>query len=326
MKEEEIRPQAIFDEYLRLAAKDTETYFADAELDHGACPACGGHGESAITKHGFVYELCPACQTLYVNPRPVASAFAKYYTEAPSSKYWATTFYRETAAARREKLWKPKANAIARLLDKQGCPGEWVVIDVGGGYGLFAEEIRNVLGTDPVVIEPAPHLADVCREKNLKVIDKFLEDVLVADLPEGARAFVSFELFEHLHDPGRFLTKLNQLMASGDLFVFTTLSGTGIDIQALWEDSKSVMPPHHLNFFNPTSIGILLERYGFETTDVSTPGRLDVDILFNNRGMIKDRFWKTFVARSSEADRQSWQEFIAASGWSSHMMVVCRKP
>jgi hypothetical protein len=326
MKEEEIRPQAIFDEYLRLAAADTVTYFTDAEQVSGNCPACGAHGGPAISKHGFAYELCPDCQTLYVNPRPVATAFAKYYTEAPSSKYWATTFYRETASARREKLWKPKANAVAGLLKRYAGCDKCIIVDVGGGYGLFAEEIRGLLRTDPVVIEPAPHLAAVCREKGLWVVEKFLEDVLTSDLPVGQRAFVSFELFEHLHDPALFLKHLHQLMVSGDMFVFTTLSGTGVDIQALWEDSKSIMPPHHLNFFNPHSIRTLLARCGFESLDVSTPGKLDIDILVNNRHLIKDRFWKTLVSRSSEAERHKWQDFISASGWSSHMMIVCRKP
>jgi SAM-dependent methyltransferase len=326
MKEEEIRPQAIFEEYLRLAAEDTVTFFSDAELVDGTCPACGVRGDPSITKHGFEYELCPDCQTLYVNPRPVAAAFSKYYTEAPSSKYWATTFYRETASARREKLWKPKANAVAGLLERLARCEKQTVVDIGGGYGLFAEEIRSLLGSDPVVIEPAPHLAAVCREKNLLVVEKFLEDVLTSDLPAGPRAFVSFELFEHLHDPARFLNQLKQLMASGDLFIFTTLSGTGVDIQALWEDSKSVMPPHHLNFFNPRSIRRLLERCGLEPIEVSTPGKLDIDILANNHHLIKDRFWKTMISGSSDAERQQWQHFISASGWSSHMMVVCKKP
>jgi hypothetical protein len=115
-------------------------------------------------------------------------------------------------------------------------------------------------------------------------------------------------------------------MSSGDLFVFTTLSGTGFDIQLLWEHSKSVSPPHHLNFLNPRSIAMLLKRIGFETIEVSTPGKLDVDIVMNNRSLLRDRFWTTFFERSTEEERQLWQKTVSATGWSSHMMVICRKP
>jgi hypothetical protein len=59
--------------------------------------------------------------------------------------------------------------------------------------------------------------------------------------------------------------------------------------------------------------------------EVTTPGKLDVDILVNNQAHIKDRFWRTFAATASDAERRQWQTLIAASGWSSHMMVVCRK-
>lgn len=114
-------------------------------------------------------------------------------------------------------------------------------------------------------------------------------------------------------------------MSSGDLFIFTTLSGTGVDIQALWEDSKSVMPPHHLNFFNPYSVRLLLDRIGFETLQITTPGKLDVDIMANNQDKIKDRFWKTFIKLSNEADRKACQLWFSDQGWSSHMWVVCRK-
>jgi hypothetical protein len=175
------------------------------------------------------------------------------------------------------------------------------------------------------VIEPNPHFASVCREKSLQVIDKFLEDIVKEDIPSGAKAFVSFELFEHLHSPVVFLNHLERIMAPGDLFLFTTLSGTGVDIQVLWENSKSVSPPHHLNFLNPNSIKVLLERVGLETLEVITPGKLDVDILVNNQGLIKDHFWRTFIASASEAVKEQWQGLIAESGWSSHMMVICRK-
>lgn len=325
MKEEEIRPQRIFDEYLRLAREDTNTYFGDVEKVSGNCPACDVVGVPAFVKYGFKYESCPHCLTLFVNPRPVAEAFSRYYIESPSSKFWASTFYKETAEARRDKLWKPKARLIRDTLVRYGA-GHHTLVDIGGGFGLFAEEIRDLCGQAPVVIEPGPHLAAVCREKSLPVIQKFLEQVLPEDLPAGPKAFVSFELFEHLHDPAEFLTQLNGLMVSGDLFIFTTLSGSGVDIQALWEDSKSVTPPHHLNFLNPRATTLLLARMGFETLEVTTPGKLDVDILVNNSSSIKDRFWKTFIATATDAEKSQWQQMIAASGWSSHMMAVCRKP
>jgi hypothetical protein len=325
MKEADIRPQAIFDEYLRLCALDTETYFGSAERHAIACPACGAQGNEAFTKNGFTYEHCTRCESLYVSPRPVAQAFSDYYTTAPSSKFWATTFYRETADARRRLLWQPKARNVAAKLAANAAQ-EYAVIDIGGGYGLFAEEIRALTKGPVIVIEPAPHLAEVCRQKGLTVVEKFLETVQESDLPKGGRAFVSFELFEHLFDPRAFLTQLRGLMAPGDLFMFTTLSGTGLDIRLLWSQSKSISPPHHLNFLNPASVSGLLRDVGFDVLEVTTPGALDIDILANNKASVTDPFWKLFLDRADEAQKQEWQKLISASGWSSHMMAVCRKP
>jgi len=301
MREEEIRPVEIFDEYLRLARKDTLTYFGEALRESSDCPACKTAGSLAFVKHGFSYEICPNCYSLFVNPRPVESAFSKYYTESPSSKYWASIFYKETAEARREKLWKPKARLICEILIRYNA-NQYSLIDIGGGFGLFAEEIRDLTTKVPFVIEPAPHLAQVCREKSIPVIEKFLEQVEAEDLPLGSKVFVSFELFEHLHNPEAFIKRLKMLMDSGDFFIFTTLSGTGVDIQVLWEESKSLTPPHHLNFLNPRSVEILFARLGLEVLEVTTPGKLDVDILVNNQSLIKDRFWKTFITKASKIE------------------------
>lgn len=324
MKEEDIRPKAIFDEFLRLAERDTEKYFGTEKCQAVSCPACGSNGVYSFTKHGFTYEECPACQTLFVSPRPPAEAFSRYYQESESVGYWASTFYKETAEARREKLWRPKARMVHEILQRIGG-AQHAPIDIGGGYGIFAEEYTQISGCTVTVIEPGPALAQVCRDKGLTVIESFLEDIKPESLPGGSKAFVSFELFEHLHNPEKFLRHLHGLMSSGDLFLFTTLSGAGVDIQALWENSRSVSPPHHLNFLNPQSVRILLERVGFKALETNTPGKLDIDILCNNSEHIKDRFWRTFALQASEKDRDKWQTFIADNGWSSHMMVLCQR-
>ena len=325
MKEEQIRPDKIFTEYLRLCQIDTEVYFADCIRVDINCPACNASGHFSFKKSGFIYELCENCDSLFVSPRPNAKAFSKYYTEAPSVEYWASTFYKETAEARREQLWKPKAKLIVDILNDHGNSNH-SIIDIGGGYGIFAEEMLANGIREVTVIEPGPTLASICRGKNLTVVEKFLEDVKEQDLPSGARAFVSFELFEHLHSPEVFLTQLFHLMNSKDLFIFTTLSGTGVDIQALWENSKAISPPHHLNFLNPKSIRVLLERCGLETIEVTTPGKLDIDILSNNQNSIRDRFWKTFVKYATDQEKIDTQQMITENKMSSHMMICCKKP
>ena len=325
MTEEEIRPVKIFDEYLRLARADAITYFEVADSNNGVCPACADKGLPAFVKLCFAYESCPNCGTLFVNPRPVAEAFSKYYTESPSSKYWASTFYKETAEARREKLWEPKAQMI-RDIANQYASDLHDVVDIGGGYGIFAEEYEKISGKKVLIIEPGPSLAQVCRDKGLLVVESFLENVNAVQLGANPKVFVSFELFEHLHDPHKFLSHLLKLMDCGDLFIFTTLSGLGLDIQALWEDSKSVTPPHHLNFINPKAARILLERTGFSVLETRTPGKLDMDILCKEPALIKDRFWRTFAVQATDQEKQSMQIYLADNGLSSHMLAVAQKP
>lgn len=324
MKEEEIRPRRVFDEYLRLAALDADKHFSKSPRQPVLCPACGTQGLYSFSKHGFSYEGCPVCQTLFVRPCPPVQDFCRYYQESDSAKFFATTFYSETSEARREKLWRPKAWMVSEMLRQYGAH-QHSLLDIGGGYGIFAEEYERLMNRKVTVIEPGPDLAQICRQKGLEVIEAFLEDVTTGQLPAGPKVFVSFELFEHLHDSGVFLQHLYSLMRPGDVFLFTTLSGMGVDIQVLWEESKSISL-QHLNFFNPRSVRLLIERIGFRVLNVDTPGKLDIDILCNNRTQIKDRFWRNFVAHASQEERQEWQDFIAKHGLSSHMFVVCECP
>ena len=93
MKEEEIRPQVIFDEYLSLAERDIQKYFSDGPRTEISCPACRYLGVNAFEKEDFSYQECPSCYTLIVSPLPSAETFSSYYRESESATYWATTFY-----------------------------------------------------------------------------------------------------------------------------------------------------------------------------------------------------------------------------------------
>ncbi len=325
MKEEDIRPSEIFQEYIRLSKIDTADYFGTVARYPNNCPVCRNQGEFSFEKSGFQYENCKSCNTLFVNPLPSQEAFNKYYTEAPSVNYWASTFYKLTSESRREHLWKPKATAISEFMQQEGIQAHRI-IDIGGGFGIFAEEITRLGQIPPIIIEPSPLLAKECRDKGFLVVEKFLEDVSPAELPIGPKFFVSFELFEHLHSPRNFLSQLNKVMSSGDYFLLTTLSCTGIDIATLWENSKSITPPQHILFLNPKAMRVLLEDFGFQVNLMSTPGKLDIDILVNGKEFIKDRFLRQALGNLSDIQKDDLQQAISRNGLSSHMMVICKKP
>jgi len=331
MKEEEIRPAALFDQYLALAEKDIATFFSGAHLHHIPCPACGSdHKTSGFKKKGFEYHECAVCNTLYVNPRPDQDAFSRFYRDSPSVRFWATHFYKETEQARNELIIKPKAKLVSQIIRKYTSADhpKPVVLDIGAGYGGFCVALKTTLKKPYVIIgiEPASSLQAVCREKNIEVIPKFLEEVQPSDF-EGRMiiAATSFELLEHLHNPGTFIGHCHDLLGKGGILILTTLNWKGFDLQMLGERSRSLNPPHHINLFTPRSLSLLMEKKGFEILEMTTPGKLDVDIVSKQLQDVQCSFIRDLLAESNDQIREGLQKIIQETRMSSHMMIVARK-
>jgi SAM-dependent methyltransferase len=325
MREEEIRKRDVFSRYLGLVEKDINRYFDPASFVGTACPACGAREYvPEFEKLGFRYCSCARCATLFVNPRPSFEAIRNFYSNSESTSFWVNSFFKPVAEVRREKIFKPRAEFVRDTLG----PGTGLTVgDVGAGFGIFLEEMKKLLPDNKyVAIEPSTEMADICRKKGLSVECECLEDV--SGLEGKFDVLSAFELAEHLLDPGAFFSKANALLKKGGKLYITTLNGMGFDILLLWEKSKSVAPPHHLNFFNPASLLIILERCGFEDVTVSTPGKLDWDIvegMIKNEGVKAGRFWDALARSDSRSCKDELQAWISKSGLSSHMMVVATK-
>ena len=67
MKESEIRPKEIFEEFLRLAKKDTDTYFTHSTSTAINYPAYNIAGKRAFNKNNIDYCACHNCHTLYAS-------------------------------------------------------------------------------------------------------------------------------------------------------------------------------------------------------------------------------------------------------------------
>ena len=329
MKEVDIRPLELVKRYVELSAKDADLCFTGGHRRDLPCVSCGSKNiEKEFSKNGFEYASCNDCGTLYQTPRPLIKEFDAFYQNSKSSQYWADVFFPSVAEARREKIFKPR---VQRLLDMCKTKNLNIskLIDVGAGYGIFLDEWRKVMPeTELIAIEPSISLAKECRNKELSVVESLAENVEGYD--DYADLVVCFEVLEHVDSPLDFVNVLKEMVKPGGHLFISTLCIDGFDLQILWDKSSQISPPHHINFHSIKGFEKLFERAGLIDVKISTPGKLDVDIVKNfevssDESVLQNsRFLRSILESDNKSDK--FQDFLASNQLSSHVWVMAKKP
>src|SRR5262249_28758926 len=139
---------------------------------------------------------------------------------------------------------------------------------------------------------------------------------------------VCFEVLEHVYDPVTFIRILSRLVKPGGYVFVSTLGVDGWDIQTLWENSNSIFPPHHINFLSIRGFEKALTRAGLVNIDITTPGKLDVDIVRNAwkraPDLLKDNHFARLLVEDAERGA-AFQQFIAGNRLSSHTWILAQK-
>lgn len=326
MKETDIRNRDILKRYLELVQQDCSNFLnSEKAIAEVNCPGCGNNKYvSEFRKSAFEYVTCLSCRTLYARTRLTFDSLKWFYAQSKSTEFWVKEFFAPVAEARRGRIFKPRAEFIAKHF---GNDQRWHIGDIGAGFGLFLDELRKIWPlSNYTAIEPSIEQAEIFKKLNMKVECSTLEELNGYD--NSFDLLTAFELFEHLYDPKAFLDSVLGLLKKGGWFYLTTLNGEGFDIQMLWENSKSIYPPCHINFFNPESMAKLLTKVGFEVTQIDTPGQLDWDIVEGailNDKIDAGRFWKTFAREANTESKNELQDWIKKYNLSSHMRILARK-
>jgi 2-polyprenyl-3-methyl-5-hydroxy-6-metoxy-1,4-benzoquinol methylase len=229
---------------------------------------------------------------------------------------------------RREKIFRPRVSRLIEMCRRHGVQTD-SLLEVGAGFGTFCEELMKTQVFQRIVaIEPTPDLAATCRRRGVNVIEKPIEALEPSDV-DAVDVVASFECIEHLFSPEEFLRSCSGLIRPGGLLCLSCPNGQGFDILTLEAHSDAV-DAEHLNYFNPASLSALVDRCGFETLEVTTPGVLDAEIVRKKalKGEIDLRaqpFLRKILLDDWETLGDAFQDFLVQSRLSTHMWLLARR-
>jgi SAM-dependent methyltransferase len=327
--EEEIRSNDFTAEKLKAYQQDID-WLQERKGDfiEVNCPGCGKSKKDHFhTKNNFDYVKCSECKTVFMCPRPPANLLHEFYKVSKGYEFWNKYIFPDAEPVRREKLCKPRIREIIQLC-KNHHVGHGCFVEVGPGFGTFTEEVvKTGFFKKSIVVEPSPKLAATCRGKNLNVIESVIEN---AEFQEKVDVVATFEVVEHLFDPKIFIEGCRKVLNVGGLLCMTCPCIQGFDFLGAGREGAP-LDHEHLNYFNPKSMSILLERCGFRVVTISTPGVLDVELVRSAalRGEISlegQPFLKHILIEDWDENRgRRFQEFLSQNLLSGHMWAVGQK-
>ena len=322
-----MRPEKIYKDIIRQREIDGIAFYNKYSNDfvNVSCPACGNKGKLLFKKNGFKHELCKKCKTIFCNPCPSEELLNIYYNQFESPKMW-TKLLLETDAERKILQHEPRVNKIISIMSQKRGRNGGIVIDVGAGPGAFSSCLKkSEFFTKVIALDLSEDCINVCRKSGLDVICG-----TIWDLKDNSTDLIcTNDLIEHLFDPLNFLKKCHKVLNDEGYISIATPNGEGFDFKILEDNTENIAPPEHLNYFNCFSINLLLTRAGFKTVCLETPGKLDVEIVLNNRAkgylIKKNNNYIDFLLEQSEETLDNFQKFFSENKLSSHMFIIGKK-
>lgn len=303
-----------------------------------ACPFCGSTSHEACEAFHETYQIvrCRKCASEFVNPCPPKEAIADYYENCISNRQSTeVTSQRKTTFNIDDRI--PEIEAI--ISNQLGGNKTIKILEVGCSSGLFLSNLRNYLLQKYSSINFEISGIDLDSDAIANKVDESIS--LSCNSAESLNQsgehennsydlIVHYELIEHLADPFGFMVTVKRLLKQNGFCIFTTPNSHGAENLAVAYNSRrllahSIFPPMHLNGFNTTNISVFSYRLGFDLYKVTTPGKLDVDMICINKDYLTNDDFKRVANLSDESVKELIQEYTIACLASSHMQCILRK-
>lgn len=292
-------------------------------------PSFGAVGEFEVIE-------CEHCRFKHVVPIPTPAELLETY----SHEYYSSEkpLYIERYLEDKD-WWELVYGARYEMLEQHLDQSRRRILDVGAGPGLFLLTGR-ARGWQVKGVEPSRQAAAYSRDTlGLDVSEVFLDKDSASSLGRFDAINMSLVL-EHLPDPSGMLAMAHGLLSEGGLICivapndfnpFQLALRDHVGIEPWW-----IAPPHHLNYFNFSSLGELLDRNGFSPVHREATFPIDMFLLMGKNYIGNDdmgrechrqrMMFEMNLARAGRSDLQrNLYAKIAEMGLGREIVIFARK-
>ena len=317
MKINQIRPDHLQSLAREAYLKDVHFYLQNKnKFKTRACPACLLPSSGTyIEKDGFNFGKCISCGSVFMNPGPSLQLIDEFYKNSHNYKFWGEYMYPQSRLERLKTIHISRADWVINTLKKQ-FPNQqkFEILELGAGTGDTLSTItkNKSIEITGFAIEPNASMRSSLDSNNVTLINN--SDLNLVEYKSKFDAVISFEVLEHLLNPGEYLFSISQNLKKAGLFLATTPNASSLEVQFL-QDSSSTIDIEHISVLTPSGVQALALRNGFKVNEVCTPGELDLEL-------IRKKFPGFTIYFSEKTKDQDIQMLIKSIGFSSHMRLI----
>ena len=314
----------IYQKYTVLLKEDIDRLLKSSEALHDVhCPGCLATKADFFARvMGMDYKVCSGCGSYFVSPRPKQKVLDQFYKDSTACRYWRQEMV-QLSDQQLYYIYGPRVAWMIEWADEYLGPNP-LLVDYQTKYSFLIKHIhaQKVFGQIKL-------LSHQLFEKKELLADDFYINEGASSLLGRVDILTSFESLERVWDPTEFIRTAHEYCRPGGLFLLTAATSSGFEYQVLKAQAPNLNPINRLNILSLEAMVVLLEKAGFEVLELSTPGRLDVEIVKNAIEKADlpgiDPFWK-YVFRHRQAKTfQAFQEFLQENRLSSHARIVAKK-
>ena len=227
----------------------------------------GHHGYIIDKVDEFVVVDCSACNFFHVWPLPEPADLEAAYSE----DYYAQEKPNFIASAEKDASWAALGYQDRLAILEAVLPphlshwGQRKLLDIGCGPGYFLKTAKDG-GWHTHGIEPSRQAAAHAKSLGLDITEAFFSEETARSLPLFDAVTLT-NVLEHVPNPVDFIRAIDSCLVPGGI-VCTTVPNDYSPLQLTARDSLGLRPwwlapPHHLNYFNFSSLEDLLSAHGF---------------------------------------------------------------